>query len=503
MGYSKPVLDVVANPSNSRYHRSVMSDKWDYKVYWDEAINILRAGKDEREYNMWLGRMMYLRSNESLILVSAPSNFFRDQVKLRYLDELEQILAELSGDNIKVDFEINGKTTDFKLSAELPKQTELIEEPKTAAKQKISIASNANQVNSSPSHGTPTRKHPQLNTDYTFENFVIGDNNSFAANAAMAIGREPGSIYNPFLIYGGVGLGKTHLIQSIGNYVYEHFPEKKIMYVQMEGFTNEFIEAVNTRKTHLFKAKYRTVDVLLIDDIHFIQGKEGTQEELFYTFNSLYDQKKQMVFTCDRPISEIKSLADRLRSRFERGLNIDLQPPSYETRYAIMMQKIKTWGIHLPEDSLQIVCNNITTNVRDLEKALTKLKALSELMGKEITPEITKAQLKDFFVGSPKKNITIDNIIKEVASYFNLSSQDLKNKRRNQSVAFPRQIAMYIARSVTECSTTEIGLEFGGRDHTTIMHGCQKIADMMKRDPTIEPIVSELTKKIQTGRVDS
>lgn len=484
-----------------------MSDSWDYSVFWDETINQIRQRIDVQEYNMWFSRMLYTRAEQDLIIVSVPSSFYRDQVRQRYLSEIEGTLQELSGSTIHIDFDIN-KTVSSTFSIDKNKsELKSAQIPEAQNGFGFSLSSDESKVLKRDHHKlghseqtailTKSERHPLLNPDYTFENYVIGQNNSFAANAAMAIVRDPGTAYNPFLIYGGVGLGKTHLIQAIGNYIHLNMPEKKIIYVQMESFTNEFIHAIREQKTHIFKTKYRNVDILLIDDIHFIQGKNETQEELFYTFNALYENKKQLVFTCDRPVAEIKDLTDRLRSRFERGLNVDLQPPSYETRFAILNKKIEAWGIDIPEESLNIICNNITTNIRDLEKALTKLKAYVELVSKDITPEITKQQLKDFFSVTSKKNITVDLIMREVATYFNLTAQDLKNKKRTQSVAFPRQIAMYIARDITEYSTTEIGTEFGGRDHSTVMHGCQKIADVMKTDPTIEPIVSELIRKIK------
>ena len=487
-----------------------MSDSWDYSAFWDETINQIRQRIDVQEYNMWFSRMLYTRADQELIIVSVPSSFYRDQVRQRYLSEIENTLQDLTGTTIHIDFEIN-KTVASTISTEKNKSelksAQIPDSPnpltysltltETRNMKKESIEDSPNSYAKPTIIATRPEKHSLLNPDYTFENYVIGQNNSFAANAAMAIVRDPGTAYNPFLIYGGVGLGKTHLVQAIGNYIHQHMPDKKIIYVQMESFTNEFIHAIREQKTHIFKTKYRNVDILLIDDIHFIQGKNETQEELFYTFNALYENKKQLVFTCDRPVAEIKDLTDRLRSRFERGLNVDLQPPSYETRYAILNKKIEAWGINIPEESLNIICNNITTNIRDLEKALTKLKAYVELVSKDITPEITKQQLKDFFSITGKKNITIDLIMREVATYFNLTAQDLKNKKRTQSVAFPRQIAMYIVRDITEYSTTEIGTEFGGRDHSTVMHGCQKIADIMKTDPTIEPIVTELTRKIK------
>ena len=239
------------------------------------------------------------------------------------------------------------------------------------------------------------------------------------------------------------------------------------------------------------------MDVLLIDDIQFLEGKEGTQEELFHTFNALYDANKQMVFTSDRPVSEIRSLSDRLRSRFERGLNVDLQPPNYETRIAILNRKVEEKKVKIPDEVVELICRNINTNVRDLEKALTKLIAYAELVNKHITLDIARQQLKDFFAQPSQKNITIELIQKIVSDYFGLSYKDLRGKRRTKAVAFPRQVAMYLSRELTEYSTTEVGAEFGGRDHTTVMHACQKIEDRMKLDPNLEPTLQALVKRIK------
>ncbi len=341
------------------------------------------------------------------------------------------------------------------------------------------------------------RKHNELRIDYTFENFVVGENNSFAANASIAISKNPGTAYNPCLIYGGVGLGKTHLIQSIGNYIYNNYEKSRVVYVTAETFTNEFIQAIRDGKNHQFKNRYRNVDVLLIDDIHFLQSKDQTQEELFHTFNALYDSNKQMVFTCDRPVSELKHLTDRLRSRFERGLNVDLQPPDYETRYAILKRKIEEKRAAIDEEVIELISKNITTNVRDLEAALTKLIAYSDILNKKITVDIAQEQLKDVFSSPKQSNITIEIIQRAVGEYFNLSPYDLRGKKRTKAIAFPRQIAMYITREITEYSTTEVGLEFGGRDHTTVMHACQRIESRMQTDPYLEPTIQRLIRQIK------
>ena len=339
--------------------------------------------------------------------------------------------------------------------------------------------------------------HNQLNPDYTFDSFVIGDNNSFAANAAYAISKNPGTAYNPCLFYGGVGLGKTHLIQSIGHSVYKDSPDLKVVYVTAESFTNEFLDMLGKKKMHQFKNKYRNVDVLLIDDIHFLQKKEGTQEELFHTFNALYESKKQIVFTCDRPVSELKNLTDRLRSRFERGLNVDLKPPDLETRQAILMKKMENRNISISKDVIELICENITTNVRDLESALLKLAAYAELVHKDISIEVAREQLKDHFTDASQLNISVDLIQKVVSDYFNVSTADLKSKKRTKAVTLPRQIAMFILRELTEYSTTEIGYEFGGRDHTTVMHACQRIDSRMKTDPTLEPTINNIIRTVK------
>lgn len=472
-----------------------------YGIFWTEAMNQLEEELSEQEFAMWFNRMDYVRSDDTRIVVAVPSSFYRDQVKQRYLPVIEEKLFELSGSKLAIEFEI--KKFDGPAGSSDNGNGSVPHEARKAA----SGSPGSNGSNRAAGASAPTadpapkrkakRPHENLNRDYTFDTFVVGQNNSFAANAAMAIARNPGTAYNPCLVYGGVGLGKTHLIQAIGNAVYNEMDNVKVVYVTAENFTTEFIQAIREKNTHKFKAKYRYADVLLIDDIHFLQKKSETQEELFHTFNALYDANKQMVFTCDRPVSELRDLTDRLRSRFERGLNVDLQPPSYETRYAILKKKIESFNLNIPEEAISLICNNVTTNVRDLEAALTKLVAYAELVNKNITVEITRSQLKDIFASPKQSNVTVDLIQRTVADYFNLSTQELKSKKRTRVVAFPRQLAMYITREVTEYSTTEIGLEFGGRDHTTVMHACQRIEARMRTDPTLEPTLQYLIRSIK------
>jgi len=462
---------------------------WDYSIFWKEAMTQIERELEEQEFAMWFN-LEYLSSTEDEITITVPSSFYRDQVKQRYQSYIEEKLQELTGKNLKLLIEIRTKK---------PEEATQRQTRDNTGKSESRASGQASRSHSSASKETPPKDktpHPQLRKEYNFDSYVIGDNNSFAANAAIAIAKNPGTAYNPFLIYGGVGLGKTHLMQSIGNYIYAN-SNSKVIYVTAENFTNEFIQSINQRTTQEFKNKYRYADVLLIDDIHFLQKKIETQEELFHTFNALYESYKQIIFTCDRPVSELKNLSDRLRSRFERGLNVDLQPPSYETRFAILKKKADSRNIPIPNEVIELISKNVTTNVRDLESALTKLVAYAELVGKEITVEIAQQQLKDVFASPKQSNVTLEVIQRVVAEYFALSFNDLKGKKRTKAIAYPRQLAMYIAREITEYSTTEVGMEFGGRDHTTVMHACQKIDERIRSDPTMDSTINTLIRSIK------
>jgi len=453
-----------------------MSDS-NYNLFWTETLRQLKEdGRlSNQEYDMWFRNTEFVRGNDQSLILSVPSIFYRDQVQQRYIVMLESTLQSLSGSTISIDFEIE------KNSPSKNKQSDALIEPPLPSPDKIK----------------KREPHSQLRQEYDFKGFVIGNNNSFAANAAQAIGSNPGGAYNPFLIYGGVGLGKTHLMQAIGNTIHFNMLDKKVVYITAETFINEFIHSIRSETQSRFKNKYRKVDILLIDDIHDLQNKKETQEELFHTFNALYDAKKQLVFTCDRPPSELRNFADRLKNRFERGLNVDLQPPNFETRYAILRKKLETITIPIPDEVLEFIARNVTTNIRDLEASLTKMVAYADLVSKRITVEVAQSQLKNSFSANLTINITIDRIQRVVSEYFNVTPGDLKGKKRTKQVTFPRQIAMYIIREITDYSTTEIGLEFGGRDHTTVMHSCQRIEDRMKSDPTLEPTIVGLIRSIK------
>ena len=454
-------------------------DIWDYSVFWNETKLQIEKEISELDRSLWFNNISYVSSREELITLSVSSDFVKEQVILKFNTAILDKLLQLSGSEIGIEYIIVSSDNSNITESE---SHEIIEN--NLNKQKI----------------IKPKRESQLSHSYSFENFVIGDNNSFAVNACIAISKNPGKTYNPCLLYGGVGLGKTHLIQSIGNSLYRTNKNLKIVYVTAESFTNEFIQKIKINKMHDFKNKYRKVDVLLIDDIHFLQKKVSTQEELFHTFNALYDYNKQIVFTCDRPVSELHNLTDRLRSRFTRGLNVNLQPPEYETRVAILHKKLEATNKKLDADILNYICQRISTNVRDLEAGLMKVIAYSDLFNKQITLSKAKELLKDSFLDIIQDNISIDKIQKVVSDFYNLTQNDLRSKKRTKAIAFPRQVAMYITRETTQYSTTEIGLEFGGRDHTTVMHAIQRVKSKIVSEPSLEPIIQRLIKMIKGNK---
>jgi chromosomal replication initiator protein len=338
-------------------------------------------------------------------------------------------------------------------------------------------------------------KHPQMQDDFNFDNYIKGDNNIFAYNAAYAISKNPGKAYNPFLIFGGVGLGKTHLMQAIGNHIYEN-SDNKVIFTTSENFLNEYLEGIQQNKMNVFKNKFRYTDVLLIDDIQFFQDKPGVQEDIFNTFNTLANAKKQLVFTCDRPPSELKKFSERLISRFEQGLRADLQPPRYEERCAILKTTAERWNTEISNEVIDYVSNNVSSNIRDLISVFLNLIEYAKLTGNPLTLEITQQRFKNLSI-SKQDNFLIDNIIRVVSEYFSLTPNDLKGKKKTQNIVFARQLSMYIARESTDYSTTELGQEFGGRDHTTVMHSIEKIKDKIGTDSTMENTIENLKRSIK------
>lgn len=335
-----------------------------------------------------------------------------------------------------------------------------------------------------------------LNPRYTFDSFVVGGNNEFARAASLAVAENPGEIYNPLFIYGGVGLGKTHLMHSIAHFVLDQNPEANVLYVTSEKFTNELIEAIQKKTTIAFREKYRSIDILLIDDIQFIIGKESTQEEFFHTFNTLHESKKQIIISSDRPPKEMTTLEDRLRSRFEHGLMADIQPPDYETRMAILKKKEELDGYTIDEDVLRYIATNIKSNIRELEGALTKIVAFSRLKKRELNVLLAEEALQDIISPNEKKVITPELIVDVVAEHYNISSADIYSKDKSRSISFPRQVVMYLCRKLTDLSVTDIGKVLGGRDHSTVLHGFDKISTGIDEDSTLNNTVDVLIKKI-------
>lgn len=464
-----------------------MSDQ-NYRDFFQEAMNQIhdeyKSENREDDFKLWFN-LDYVNDTINSITVSVASEFmWKQMISKGNIEKITQKINELTGQNILMEHIIRSKP----ISPE--------------------NYNNSNQNDLSPRTKTVTdknekekkeiKKHPQLKEEYTFENFVPGENSEYAFHAALAAAKNPGSAYNPILIYGGVGLGKTHLMESIGNYIYAERGEKvKICYISAESFTNEFISSIGNRSTEKFKNKYRNLHVLLLDDIHFLQGKESTQEELFHTFNSLFDRGCQMVFTCDRPITDLKGIADRLKTRFTRGLNIDLLPPNYETRRAILEKKLSLQKKSIPANIIDFIAKNVQTNVRDLEASLTKMIAYSELVGKEITTQIAQEQLRDIFNSSVSKTITVENIQKVVGDHYGISIADIKSKKRDKKFVIPRQIALYIARELTELSFPELGNEFGGRDHTTAIHSYEKILNLRKVDSSFNATINLLIRNVK------
>ncbi len=432
----------------------------------------------EQERITWINRISYDSSSEQRLILSVPSLFIRDYVTSQYKQTMSSLLYELTGETLDIDIIVSQEET----KAKHPKKGgETTGVPQSKALPKAQ----------------PKKRDPNMNSAYQFDGFIVGDNSAFAYNVSMAIAKNPGASYNPCLIYGGVGLGKTHLIQSIGNFIQDNTPELQVLYVTAEMFTNEFIQAIGGEKTPQFRNKYRKADVLLIDDIHFLQKKASTQEEMFHVFNNLFEANKQLVFTCDRPINELQDITDRLKNRFTRGINVDLQPPDFETRLAILKRKSEAQACHVSSDVLEYISRSVNTNVRDLEASLTKLMAYSQLLNKEITLEIAQEQLKGTYSLIRDQSLSIDSIMRVTADYFNISLYDIKGKKRTKSVVLPRQIAMYIARNITDFSTTEIGYEFGGRDHTTVMHSVQRIDTLMKTDQAVHTAIQNLMRQAQ------
>ncbi len=443
----------------------------DLKNLWDKTLDIIKSELSEVSFNTWIKSCEPLSISSNTLKISVPNSFTQDILDKRYKD--------LVANSIKA---VCSKlyTIEFIIMSEIYEKEEI----KNSSNQK----SKAIVVNDEMSS--------TLNPKYTFNSFVIGNSNRFAHAASLAVAESPAKAYNPLFIYGGVGLGKTHLMHAIGHYILDGNPNAKVVYVSSEKFTNELINAIKDDKNEEFRNKYRNVDILLIDDIQFIAGKERTQEEFFHTFNALHDANKQIILSSDRPPKEIPTLEDRLRSRFEWGLIADIQVLDFETRMAILKKKADVENLNVANEVMGYIATKIKSNIRELEGALIRIIAYSSLTNREVTVDLATEALKDIISKKQGKHVTIDLIQDVVSSYFNLRVEDLKSQRRTRNVAYPRQIAMYLSRKLTDMSLPKIGEEFGGRDHTTVIHAYEKISENLKTDDSLQSTVNDITKKL-------
>ncbi|KXZ16536.1 chromosomal replication initiator protein DnaA [Bacillus nakamurai] len=439
---------------------------------WNQALAQIEKKLSKPSFETWMKSTKAHSLHGDTLTITAPNEFARDWLESRYLHLIADTIYELTGEELSIKFVIpqNQDAEDF-----MPKP-----QVKKAAKEEPS-------------------DFPQsmLNPKYTFDTFVIGSGNRFAHAASLAVAEAPAKAYNPLFIYGGVGLGKTHLMHAIGHYVIDHNPSAKVVYLSSEKFTNEFINSIRDNKAVDFRNRYRNVDVLLIDDIQFLAGKEQTQEEFFHTFNTLHEESKQIVISSDRPPKEIPTLEDRLRSRFEWGLITDITPPDLETRIAILRKKAKAEGLDIPNEVMLYIANQIDSNIRELEGALIRVVAYSSLINKDINADLAAEALKDIIPSSKPKVITIKEIQRIVGQQFNIKLEDFKAKKRTKSVAFPRQIAMYLSREMTDSSLPKIGEEFGGRDHTTVIHAHEKISKLLIDDEQLQQHVKEIKEQLK------
>ncbi|MEO6182379.1 MAG: chromosomal replication initiator protein DnaA, partial [Verrucomicrobiota bacterium] len=427
-------------------------------------------------YSLWFLPVRAIALNGEVITLEVSNDFCEVWIKDNYLGLIRDVLLHSSGQPLDVKFQV-GSGTPISIDPVLPK-------------------SKAKTDSDQAERSAVLNRELVLNPKNTFDTFVVGETNNHAHAAAMAVAQAPGKSYNPLFLYGGVGLGKTHLLHAIGQYVTAHKKTARVAYVSSEKFTNEYIDAIQNNQLVRFRKKYRQTDVLLIDDIQFLAGKERIQEEFFHTFNALHEAHKQIVLTCDRPASEIQNLEHRLVSRFEWGLVTDMQPPDVETRLAILRKKAAAMGVDLPEEILNFLGHRIRTNIRRLEGALIRVASYASLTGKKLTLEMVEGLLREVLHEEGRFTINIDVIQKRVAEHFDIRLADMTSKRRPENIAFPRQIAMFLARQMTESSLNTIGEAFGGRDHGTVLHACRLVKGRMEVDSNVRQVVSYLEKQL-------
>ena len=443
---------------------------------WNTAQEHLRVRLGQDTYKMWFAPLRASAVDGQQLTIEAPNEFCEVWLKDNYLSLMQDAVAIAAGAKLQVKFKVT--------SATLPITPIAVPAP---AKAKASEAANDRIATNGDLHFNPKN---------TFDTFVVGANNNFAFAAAKAVAETPGKAYNPLFLYGGVGLGKTHLLHAIGQHVTGAKKNARVSYVSSEKFTNEYIDAIQNNKLVTFRKKYRHTEVLLIDDVQFFAGKERIQEEFFHTFNALKEAGKQIVLTCDRPPNEMQGLEGRLVSRFEWGLVTDLQPPDIEMRLAILQKKAAFMNVTLPDDVINFLATRIRTNIRRLEGALIRVASYASLTGKKLTIEVVEGLLREILHEEGRQTISIEVIQKKVAEHFDIRLADMTSKRRPENIAFPRQIAMYLSRQMTESSLNTIGEAFGGRDHGTVLHACRLVKDRMEVDSNVRQVVHYLEKQL-------
>jgi len=432
----------------------------DASQYWQKVLGVLKQELTSAAYSAWFATLRLHSAENGKLIVWSDSEFNVSLIRSRYLATLTTLVGNIFGENLEV-----------------------------VVLSKDGIDKLQNKPEDTPLN---------LNPKYTFDTFVVGQSNRFAHAASVAVAEQPGDAYNPLFIYGGVGLGKTHLMNAIAHYIKIANPESRIVFTTSEKFTNEVIEAIARKKTMELRNRMRNVDVLMIDDIQFLSNKQATQEEFFHTFNALFENHKQIVLSSDRPPHEIAALEDRIRSRFMSGLIADIQNPDYETRMAILMHKAESDGIDIGLDAISYIAERIDTNIRELEGSLNRVTAMANLEGRPITVELVSRSLQNIVKIRDEKRITSERIMEEVSRKYNIRKDDILSDRRSRDIAIPRQLAIYLTREMTGTSTTRIGTEFK-RDHATIMHACKKIAQMIETDKDFAAVCSEIKRTLSEG----
>lgn len=444
---------------------------------WDDTLSHLELNLSPQHFSTWIKPLKLVKIEQDMVYLEVPNRFVLDWVKENYSKLIQKKLSDLSAVSYRLHFDVSNQATE-----KLPRTTPVVEKP-------VAVAATKSIINNTHTSDL------NLNRKYTFEEFVSGSSNQFAYAAAMAVASNPATTYNPLFIYGGVGLGKTHLVNAIGNAILKKSPQMRICYYTSEKFMNELINSLRYNRMDEFRNKFRSMDVLLIDDIQFIAGKERTQEEFFHTFNALYESHKQIIVTSDKFPKDIPGLEERLRSRFEWGLIADIQAPDVETKLAILKMKAEQNGINLPEDVALFLANSICNNVRELEGYLIRIGAYASLTSVPVSLEMARDVLKDILI-ERNRELSVEEILKKVSLHFNIKVSDIKSAKRLKAVVLPRQIAMYISRQLTSSSYPEIGDRFGGKDHSTIIHAIRKIEKLMEEDFQLKSTIDNLKKEL-------